>query len=403
MNILFLMIAFPDVERTENLYTELAHEFKEHNHNVYVATILGDSGRTETVMRNERGVHVLRINAGKLFNVNYIVKGINTVLLPYRFNQAIKKYFKDVKFDLVISPTPPITFLNTIKKLKTEHSCKSYLILRDIFPQNAKDLGLITNKLLFSYFQKQENKLYALSDSIGCMSQGNIDYIVKHNKEIQPEKLELLPNWRKVRDFSLLNKTNYRTQYGFNDDQIVLIFGGNIGLPQELEFLMQLAECYKHRKDITFLIIGSGNRREHIKKTIVEKELTNVILRNSVPSQEYDGLVRECDIGLINLNRNFTIPNIPSKTLAYFEAEVPILASIDPNTDYGKILAEAQAGMWSITGDLESYKDNFEKLICDKELRKSMGENGRSYLIQNLGVDKAYKTIIKHIEKQIRG
>ena len=92
MNILFLMIAFPDVERTENLYTELAHEFKDHNHNVYVATILGDSGRTETIMRNERGVHVLRINAGKLFNVNYIVKGINTVLLPYRFNQAIKKY-----------------------------------------------------------------------------------------------------------------------------------------------------------------------------------------------------------------------------------------------------------------------------------------------------------------------
>ncbi|MGQ7171529.1 glycosyltransferase, partial [Escherichia sp. R-CC3] len=136
--------------------------------------------------------------------------------------------------------------------------------------------------------------------------------------------------------------------------------------------------------DINFLIIGSGNRQEHIKKTIVEKELTNVILRNSVPSQEYDGLVRECDIGLINLNRNFTIPNIPSKTLAYFEAEVPILASIDPNTDYGKILDEAQAGMWSITGDLESYQDNFEKLICDKELRKSMGENGRSYLIQNL-------------------
>ncbi|MGQ7142989.1 glycosyltransferase, partial [Escherichia sp. SS-MK2] len=112
---------------------------------------------------------------------------------------------------------------------------------------------------------------------------------------------------------SLLTKTSYRTQYGFNDDQIVLIFGGNIGLPQELEFLMQLAECYKHRKDINFLIIGSGNRQEHIKKTIVEKELTNVILRNSVPSQEYDGLVRECDIGLINLNRNFTIPNIPSK------------------------------------------------------------------------------------------
>ncbi|MBW3496677.1 glycosyltransferase family 4 protein [Bacillus sp. FDAARGOS_1420] len=399
MNILFLMIAFPDVEKTENLYTELAHEFKNHDHNVYVATILGDSDHTQTILRNERGVNVLRISSGKLFNVNYIVKGINTVLLPYRFNQDIKKYFKGVKFDLVISPTPPITFLNTIKKLKKKHSCKSYLILRDIFPQNAKDLGLINNELLFSYFRRKEKKLYGISDHIGCMSQGNIDYIVKHNTDIKQEKLELLPNWRKVRENSFLPKTNYRKQYGFNDDQIVLIFGGNIGLPQELDFLIELVECYKHREDITFLIIGSGNRQESLKKMIVERELTNVILKDPVPSQEYDCLVRECDIGLINLNRDFTIPNIPSKTLAYFEAEVPILASIDQNTDYGRVLNEARAGMWSITGDLESYKNNFEKLVCDKELRKSMGRNGRSYLIQNLGVNKAYKTIINHIKK----
>ncbi|MGH1288386.1 glycosyltransferase family 4 protein [Bacillus toyonensis] len=399
MNILFLMIAFPDVEKTENLYTELAHEFKNHDHNVYVATILGDSDHTQTILRNEKGVNVLRISSGKLFNVNYIVKGINTVLLPYRFNQDIKKYFKDVKFDLVISPTPPITFLNTIKKLKKKHSCKSYLILRDIFPQNAKDLGLINNELLFSYFRRKEKKLYGISDHIGCMSQGNIDYIVKHNTDIKQEKLELLPNWRKVRENSLLPKTNYRKQYGFNDDQIVLIFGGNIGLPQELDFLLELVECYKHREDIKFLIIGSGNRQESLKKMIVERELTNVILKDPVPSQEYDCLVRDCDIGLINLNRDFTIPNIPSKTLAYFEAEVPILASIDQNTDYGQVLNEARAGMWSITGDLESYKNNFEKLVCDKELRKSMGRNGRSYLIQNLGVNKAYKTIINHIKK----
>jgi len=133
---------------------------------------------------------------------------------------------------------------------------------------------------------------------------------------------------------------------------------------------------------------------------IVESEkLSNVIFKDMMQRDEYNSLLKQCNIGLINLNRKFTIPNIPSKTVAYFKAAIPILASTDKNTDYKDLLLkEAKAGLWSETGDLKTYKSNFEKLFKSKELREELGNNGRKYFENNLSVEKAYQTIINHFK-----
>lgn len=396
MNVLFLMITFQDIRKgSSSLYSGLAKEFHRNGHNVYVATILEKNHKEETRFENEGGLKVLRVKTGNMFNVNIIEKGITTVTVASKLKKGIKRYFNDVKFDLIIYPTPPITFAPLAEHIKKKDNGKTYLILRDIFPQNAKDLGMMNNQMLFSFFRRKEKKLYEVSDYIGCMSQGNIDYVLEYN-EVPKEKLELLPNWAKINNGEVENKEEYRAKYGL-DDKFVAVFGGNMGKPQELEFLLELAKFYKDRNDIVFLLIGNGTEKQKLINTVKKEGLKNVIIKDKIPRDDYENLVRSCDIGLINLNRNFTIPNIPSKTLSYFEAGIPVLASIDENTDYGMILDEAKAGLWSITGDLESYRKNFEKLLKDKKLRKNMGRNGRKYLEENLTVEQAYNTIIKHL------
>lgn len=396
MNILFLMINFQDIRKgSPSLYSSLAKEFHENGYNVYVATILEKKHNEETRFENEGGLNVLRVKTGNMFNVNVIEKGITTITVANKLKTAIKKYFNNIKFDLIIYPTPPITFAPLANYMKKRDKAKTYLILRDIFPQNAKDLGIINNHVLFSYFRRKEKKLYEISDHIGCMSQGNIDYVLKHN-EVTKEKLELLPNWAKVDNYKAVDAQKYKAKYGLSG-KIIAVFGGNMGKPQELEFLLELASLYKDRDDIAFLLIGNGTEKQKLLNIAKEKGLKNVVIKDKIPRDDYESLVRSCDIGLINLNRNFTIPNIPSKTLSYFEAEIPVLASIDENTDYGKILDEEKAGLWSITGDLESYRKNFEKLLNNKELRKEMGKNGKKYLEKNLTVEQAYNTIIKHL------
>lgn len=387
------MIAFPDLENNPNQYTDLACEFVKNGHDVYVTTVLEKKYKKETIFRKESNIKVLRVKCGDLFNVGFIKKGISTITITNKFIKAIKKYFHDIKFDLVIYPTPPITFFKIVKYIKKIHNCKSYLILRDIFPQNARDVGIMTNNLLFKYFRRIEKSLYDISDYIGFMSKKNIEYILGHNN-ISKSKCELLPNWKKTKKITLKNNINYRKKYGLNN-KFVAIFGGVIGMAQELEFLLELAKIYKAHDDIKFLIIGYGNQKKKLQEIINKEKLSNVIMKEKIPSSEFYGLVRQCDVGLVNLNRNFTIPNFPSKTLDYFEAGIPVLASIDKNTDFGRFLEDAKVGYWSLTGDIDSYRQNFERLLNNKELRKELGNNGRNFLKKNLTVEKTYNTIMK--------
>jgi len=392
------MISFPDLRENSNLYSDLAEEFRKNGHNAYVATLLEKKYNQANYLEKVKELNILRVRAGDWFNTNSVIKkGLTTITIANYFKRAVQKYFSNIKFDLVIYPTPPITFAPVVKYIKKRDKCKSYLILRDIFPQNVRDLGLLNNQLLFNYFRRKEKQLYDISDYIGCMSEGNINYVLEHNN-IDKNKLEILYNWGKIDHNTEIVTTDYKNKYGLKN-KFVAVFGGNIGLPQELEFLLELAKEYKGRDGIIFLIIGKGAQKQKIVDIVRNEKLSNVIIKDFLPRDEYDNLMKQCDIGLINLSRKFTIPNIPSKTIAYFNAGIPILASTDKNTDYKDLLVKkTKAGLWSETGDLKTYKSNFEKLLNDKKIREELGKNGRRFLEENLSVKRAYQIIMKHFE-----
>lgn len=393
MRILFLLLYYPEPHESFNMYADLVEEFVRNGHDVTVISAATENQSAS--LTTEKGIEVLRVKTQKLFNVTPVLKGIATVLIPYQFKKAIRRHFSNRNFDLVLTPTPPITFVDIVAWLKSKYAMPSYLILRDIFPQNARDLGMIKNPLLFHYFRKKEKKLYRYSDHIGCMSQGNIDYVIKHNPEVDPQKLSLLPNWQKLYPPSEKNNSA-KSKYGL-DGKFIAIFGGNIGEPQKIENIVELANMYRDNHNIVFLIVGTGTRKGFLEQLVARQKLDNIIIHNTLPRNDYHDLVQNADVGLISLSEKFTIPNIPSKTLSYFNARIPILAFIDANTDYGKILDESQSGFWSVIGDIETYKKNFDTLYNNPELCRQMGENGHKYLKAHLTPDIAYKTIINAI------
>jgi glycosyltransferase involved in cell wall biosynthesis len=392
MKVLFLMIAYPDLTRTTNMYTDLTSEFLNHGHDVYVVAPAVSS----TKLGIEGGVNVLRVKTLPLFNVNPIRKGIANMSLPYLYKIAIYKYLKYINYDLVITSTPPITFNSLLQFLKRKFRVKTYLILRDIFPQNAKDIGILNNPLLFKYFRKKEKQLYKLADSIGCMSPGNIEYVVNHNPEIIKEKLHLLPNWMKINE-NVRYTSKIKKKFNL-ENKFVAIFGGNLGLPQKIDFLIEVAEKIKENKSIVFFLIGNGTEKKRIERLIQQKELNNVIVKETLPREEYLALIKECEVGLVNLSDKFTIPNIPSRTLSYWAVKLPVLAAIDKSTDFPKMLEEANGGLYSFTGDCDNFINNLLFLYHNPEKRKQIGENGYHALINKYNVENAYKQITKSIQ-----
>ncbi len=334
MRILFLMFAFPDMNKSFNMFTTLVEEFVHSGHKVIVVA----PGAHPTGIYREQQTDILRVKTLPIKNVHHFLKGISNVLLPYQFESALKRYYPNLKFDLIISPTPPITLVDLAAKLKKKHQAKFYLILRDIFPQNAVDMGFMKQGgMLYRYFRNKEKKLYQEADYIGCMSKGNIDYILKYNPEMNKNKVHEIKNFQKIyRNFGH-NHSFLRQKFGL-EDKFVVVFGGNMGKPQQMENVLELANRCQEFPKVLFLLLGEGLQLEKLAIQIKEQSILNIKIQCTIPKQDYQDLISCCDLGLISLHCNFTIPNIPSKSLDYWNVGIPVLASIDKATDYGKVL-----------------------------------------------------------------
>ncbi len=398
MRIIYLGLAVPNMNEYHNMFTELLVEFRNNGHEVMVVGPAYDEEHTG--MQLEDNIPTLRVPTLKLFNVGKIQKGLATLLLPFQYKKALKKCKVDLDFDLVIMPTPPITLIDVASWLKKKYKSKVYLILRDIFPQNAVDLKMMRKKgPAYYFFRKKEEKMYRTSDYIGCMSQGNIDFVLKYNPNIAANKLHLLPNWGRLQHLqNEAENLKIKEEYDLVN-KFIVIFGGNIGKPQKMENVVALAKACNNIKDIFFLILGGGNEKVHLENLINSEKLTNILVKDYLTREGYFKVLQIADLGLISLSEDFTIPNIPSKSLAYFNAKKPILASIDKNTDFGIKLEELNAGIWVEAGKTSELKEKLLSLYSDEEKRRKMGENGYNYMRGFLQTSMAYKTVLEHTNK----
>jgi hypothetical protein len=150
MNILFLSISKIKKISERGIYTDLIREFRNRGNNVYVVSPRERRYKKRTEFSNEEGINILRIKTGNITKINLIEKGISTLLIEKQFLYGIKKYFNNIVFDLIIYSTPPVTFEKIVQYVKERDNARSYLILKDIFPQNAVDLGLLKKADSFS-------------------------------------------------------------------------------------------------------------------------------------------------------------------------------------------------------------------------------------------------------------
>lgn len=394
MKILFLMIQMPDDPGASGMYIDLAGEFVDNGHDVTV--MAPDVDHKSTFLNQERGMNVLRIKTIPVLGVkNMFRKGIGLALLPFQFKRAYKKYLRNNSFDWVFMPTPPITLAGFVDYMKRKTNAKLYLILRDIHPQSSASIGLIKNRFSYNYLAGKAAKAYEIADLIGCMSQGNIDFIAANYPDIEESKLVLLMNWQKYEDIDY-GKTDIREKYNLKDKFIVL-FGGNIGLGQKIENIIILARHYLSTPEIIFVIIGKGVKKDDLERIALKEDLHNILFMDFMPRNDYLEFVRSVDLGLISINENYKVPTCPSKIVSYMSMKIPVLAIINPDNDYGKIIEDAGAGFWAVGGDEKRIFALFDKILNDKVLRKKMGENGYQFYLNNLTSRKAFNKIIEQI------
>lgn len=395
MNILFLTLVEINSIDERGIYQDLLRKFRNENHDVTIVTPVERHRQITTNYRQKEGISILQVKTFNIQKTNVLEKGIATLAIEYQYLSAIKKYTSDKKFDLVLYSTPPITFSKIIEFVKNRDSAKSYLLLKDIFPQNAVDMGMMKEgSFLHNFFIKKEKKLYQVSDVIGCMSSANLNFILKHNPEISKDKVEVNPNTIEpiLLNYSDLQKKEIRKKYRLPIDKKILVYGGNLGKPQGINFLLETIKATV-AADVFFLVVGSGTEYLRIDRWFKENSPDNAVLLAGLPKEDYDLLLNACDVGLIFLHKDFTIPNFPSRLLSYLEMEMPIIAATDPNTDIGSVIEESNCGRWVISGDMEGMQKAIEYLISDEKTYREMKKNARLLLERDYKVERSYNLI----------
>lgn len=401
MRILFITSDYLKPEKGSNIYTDLAEALNKHNHSIKVVVAEEKKKIDKTTLFEENGIPVLRVRTGNLYEVSLFEKATTFFKISKDLKKGINEFFGNEEFDLILFQSPPLTMYKVVEWAMKKYKAPSYLMMKDIFPQNGVDIGMYSkHSPIYMYFRYKEKCLYKISSKIGCMSQGNIDYIKNHNPFLEDNKFEIFQNTvaiKKKKHIPYEVYNNIREKYDLDNDDVVAVFGGNFGRPQGLDFLVDVIREYQDNDKVKFLLIGRGTEKNRIFNAIKENGYKNVLMYDFVPRDDYENLTRVCDIGLIFLDRRFTIPNYPSKTLSYFECSLPIMAAIDKNTDYSKMIEDAKCGFWVENGDLKEFKNCFNRLIKDKKLRKQMGSNGRHYFEKNCNVNLSVKILERYI------
>lgn len=402
MNILFLtMVTGMNRVEVNGIYTDLMRKFRNEGHEVYILYPQERRSGLPTKMHIMNHVYSLGVRTLNVTQANVVEKGIGQILLEYQFCSALKRHFSEVNFDLILYSTPPITFTRVIKYVKKcNPHAMSYLLLKDIFPQNAVDLGMLTTSglkgLLYRLFRSKEKELYRVSDFIGCMSPANVKYIQKHNSEINPNIVEVAPNSCDVPlTRGKTNRLEVRKKYNLPIDKPIFIYGGNMGKPQGIQFLVECLKAVKDREDCHFVMVGDGTDYHKIEIWVKEAKPKAISLFHHLPKEDYDILASACDVGMIFLDYRFTIPNYPSRLLPYLIERKPIIAVTDPNCDVGIIAEENGYGFWCPSNSVDIFVVTVDKMLASDI--KRLGENGYKFYLNNYTVEHTYQVIMKHL------
>jgi glycosyltransferase involved in cell wall biosynthesis len=400
-NLLFLTaIRITDPEE-KGIYTDLIRKFRDEGHQVFVVCPEERKHTGKTRLETVNGINILYVKSLNLQKTGLIEKGLATLSLSWLLFKAVKKYLVQFKFDLVLYSTPPITYNAVINFIKDRDRAVSYLLLKDIFPQNAVDLGMIKeDSFLHRYFKRIERKLYELSDVIGCMSEANRTYLLHHHPYLSTEKVEINPNSIDLKwlDDPKEFAKNFIESRNIPEDALICIYGGNLGKPQGVDFLLEILNQYKNDLRIFFFIIGDGTEFIKLNLWFEKYRPVNARLLKRLPKKDFDEIASHGDAGLILLDPRFTIPNFPSRLLSYLENKMSVWAATDIHTDIGEIVRQNEFGFWVKNGDLDSFIHEVDQELKNKQLNPKRGEIGYNYMKQNFGINRSYEKIMFHIK-----
>lgn len=368
---------------------DLSCEFVRQGH--VLTVMLPTAGlSTPWLLEDFDGVQVLRLRAPKIKDINYVLRTINEFLLPFMMLHNLRKSpFADVRWNGVVWYSPTIFLGPLANALKKTSACRSYLIIRDIFPEWAVDMGLMGRGLPYRFFKAIERYQYSVADVIGVQTQGNSPYF-DHWAKQDGRRVEVLQNW--LADAPDVG-SSISVAAGSLVGRTIFVYAGNMGVAQGMDILLDLAERLHSRQDIGFLFVGRGSDAQRLRVEAKARGLDNVVFHEEIDPSEIPGLYKQCHVGIVALDPRHKTHNIPGKFLSYMQAGLPVLASINPGNDLAELIQRAGVGRVCTDHSAETLQRLAVELVDEITSKKDASVHCRALSTKLFSPEAAVKQI----------
>lgn len=350
---------------------DLADEFIAQGDTVTVI-VPSDSQTVSVVEKIDGNLQVLFVKACKTKDIGYLQRTLAEFFNPFLMWARLRRFSPFLKnsVELVVWYSPSIFWGPLVKRIKGRWNCPSYLVLRDIFPDWALDLGLLTKlNPALHFFRQVANYQYHQADAIGVQSPNNLDYLVGQNSNLK-NKLEVLWNW--MREDNNKDSCTIRLSETVLKDKKVLVYAGNIGVAQGVDTFLKIIQAFAKHENIGFLFVGRGSEMDQLKTRVSEAKIKSVLFYPEIPSEQINDLYAQCNAGIIVLDKRHKTHNIPGKFVSYMHSGLPVFGVVNSGNDLISIVQDHGLGYLSDASkmtNLSSAADRFIRgLICDHKI-----------------------------------
>ena len=391
MNAIFITQVWP-LEGQRNMYSDLIDALVNNGVNVCAVVLNEKRNKKKNGLTVEDNRFVLRVKCGNIQKTNKYIKVISSIFAGPSLYNSVKRALPFIRLDVIIWALSTTIISPWVLKLKRCFHCNLYLLLKEYWPQDPLDLGAMKkNGLIFRLLSAIEKKMILGSDYIGTCSPAGIDYVLSRYS-ISKNRLRVIPNCEK--NEPLHRQRTKLLQYGIPDNQVVFLFGGNMGVSQGIDDMISCIETASSISTAFFLLLGSGTEFEKVKTRFINSKRVQVM--DSIPQKDFYQLCCEVDVGMLFLYKGYTVPNVPGKFTTYLNAGLPIIAAVDEATDVGTICETNKCGFSLINGDVDSFVLAVKRMLCP-EIRKKMSQAAKKLFINEYDANVCATNIINHM------
>jgi glycosyltransferase involved in cell wall biosynthesis len=340
---------------------DLAHEFVRQGHEPTMFVASPDIAQPALV-EIVAGITVVRLRSPRTKDMGYARRALGEFLMPFVMLARLRRAaVSQASWDGVVWYSPTIFLGPFARALMKRSGCRGYLIVRDLFPDWAVDMGLMTRGVPYWVLKAVECYQYKVANVIGVQTPANLPHLIRHQC-LPRRRIEVLNNW--LAD-APVGYCSIRIEQTPLAGRTILVYAGNMGVAQGMGILLELADRVRQRCDMGFLFVGRGSDALLLREQAVERRLDNVAFFDEIDPSEIPGLYAQCHAGIVALDPRHKTHNIPGKFLSYMQAGLPVLANINPGNDMAQLIIDERVGHVSVDGQLDTLEKKLRALIED--------------------------------------